>query len=453
MLKLSHYVVASDRGYIDRNGDVVRLLYGTRQSKVVPVREDVLRDLQTGSDHSVDENMRNALRTLDILVPHEQSSVSELAEVVARNKEASAALSTPHIALLPASYCNMECAYCGQENAPGRLNPKHREAMKRRVEMVLRRPGVESMRIDWFGGEPLTALPIIEEMSQHFLHVAREEGVRYFAVIATNGSLLTKRTLLRLAKCQISHVEITLDGPPVIQDTHRPLRNGRKGSFDTIVAALHEIKDNPLLANMRARVRTNVDSDNVEFITELYDYMIAEGLSHPRIEYYLAPVHSWGNDVSLLALTPDGFAVREIEWLRQMESGRLHCELLPTRATKALCPATSASAEIISSSGRVFSCSEFPLVPTAELKESLGDVPALSVSSAPRSLARFDDWNTSVGNGERSCSLCLFFPTCGGACPKAWEEGSVPCPSYKFNLQGRLDLIAERNGLKVVRDV
>jgi len=41
------------------------------------------------------------------------------------------------------------------------------------------------------------------------------------------------------------------------------------------------------------------------------------------------------------------------------------------------------------------------------------------------------------------------FPTCGGACPKAWRDGHPLCPSYKFNFQGRLDMVAERNGFRI----
>lgn len=41
-------------------------------------------------------------------------------------------------------------------------------------------------------------------------------------------------------------------------------------------------------------------------------------------------------------------------------------------------------------------------------------------------------------------------PTCGGSCPKAWQEGHPPCPGYKYNVQDRLDLIAAQCGLHEV---
>jgi uncharacterized protein len=44
----------------------------------------------------------------------------------------------------------------------------------------------------------------------------------------------------------------------------------------------------------------------------------------------------------------------------------------------------------------------------------------------------------------------VFLPVCGGSCPKHWGEGDPPCPSYKFNIQQRLDLVAARAGLTPV---
>jgi uncharacterized protein len=37
-------------------------------------------------------------------------------------------------------------------------------------------------------------------------------------------------------------------------------------------------------------------------------------------------------------------------------------------------------------------------------------------------------------------------PVCGGSCPKLWREGYVPCPSFKYNWEDRLDIAARRLG-------
>ena len=32
-------------------------------------------------------------------------------------------------------------------------------------------------------------------------------------------------------------------------------------------------------------------------------------------------------------------------------------------------------------------------------------------------------------------------PVCGGQCPKAWLEGTAPCPPPKYNIRERLNVL------------
>lgn len=64
-----------------------------------------------------------------------------------------------------------------------------------------------------------------------------------------------------------------------------------------------------------------------------------------------------------------------------------------------------------------------------------------------RPAGQFDDWHDAVAAGEIPCRRCLFFPVCGGACPKQWRDGTVPCPPFKYAVQQRMELVADINGL------
>lgn len=451
MSKFSRYAVLSDRTYLDAGGNSVRLVYGTRQSKVIPVQAWACEDLLHGDHTRVTPKTIAALEDLEILVSEDLDERGELREVTNRNAAAAADTKNLHLALLPTSYCNMGCTYCGQEHVPGRLEQSHRDRIRERVTALIRAPGVVSIRIDWFGAEPLLGLPVIQDLSTDFIREAAEAGVRYFAVIVTNGSLLNRRTLHRLAAAHITHLEITLDGPPAVHDRHRPLKTAGRGSFWTIIKAMKLVLEDPQLETMNIRVRSNVDATNYETMPEFFDLMAEHGFAHPRIRFYVAPVHSWGNDISDYEVATARFAASELEWMRQMISLGLRTDLLPGAANHVVCPAVTRAGEIISSAGSVFSCSEHPLVPAAERNEVLIPLKEL-MRHGPATLrpaGQFDDWNLRVGQGQQACSHCPLFATCGGACPKAWSEDHPPCPSYKFNLQGRLDLIAERNGFTI----
>ncbi len=118
---------------------------------------------------------------------------------------------------------------------------------------------------------------------------------------------------------------------------------------------------------------------------------------------------------------------------------------MPAVVKTRTCAATSQSVEIVDSGGRVYSCSEHPLVPVVRDTGILSTVEDL-VGSARRPAGAFDDWYDQVGDGHQQCGRCPLLPVCGGSCPKLWREDHVPCPSIKYNWAERIDLAAQRLG-------
>ena len=43
-------------------------------------------------------------------------------------------------------------------------------------------------------------------------------------------------------------------------------------------------------------------------------------------------------------------------------------------------------------------------------------------------------------NDFQMYAIRRMLPTCGGGCPKEWEEGRIPCPTPKFNIEQRMVL-------------
>ncbi|MEV0733439.1 radical SAM protein [Polymorphospora sp. NPDC050346] len=442
--KVTRYKVISRKSYIAPGGDEVRLVYATRISKVLPVKRAVADDLEAGRVPAIGDQQLEALRRYQLLVPADEN---ELEAVNQRFNSNAADLGRRHVALLPTAYCNMGCTYCGQTHRRTSLRGNHREAVRRRVLAMLEHPQTRAMRLDWFGGEPLMGFAAIRDLSQSFVPVVDQRELDWTSVIVTNGALLDIRKIKVLAEeCRVTHAEITIDGPPEMHDRHRPLKSGET-SFWRIVEAVTQALDDESTAGMTFGIRSNVDVHNEDSITELLELLAAHGFAHPRVRFGIKPVHSWSNDVSAIEVGKRHFADREAQWLKIMRRLGLNCEILPPAPTEVVCPAASRSDELIAPDGDVFSCSEQPLV------DQLADTAVGHVTqpwadnAGPRPLGAYDDWTQDVAAGQRSCSSCEFYPTCGGACPKLWRDGHVPCPSYKFNTQQRLNLIADLNGL------
>ena len=54
------------------------------------------------------------------------------------------------------------------------------------------------MRVEWFGGEPLLCMDVIENLSKHFIDICRKAHKGYTAAITTNGYLLDLETFRKL---------------------------------------------------------------------------------------------------------------------------------------------------------------------------------------------------------------------------------------------------------------
>jgi uncharacterized protein len=444
MEQVSRYLVISDRTYRDESGMRVRFLYGTRTAKLIAVPSQIADVMSNGTIPPLPGPLISVFRDAKIIVPADD----ELAQVLERNRQAAADRSVIQFILLPTSYCNMGCTYCGQEHVRGSLAADHRDRIRNRVLRAIRLPSTKIAKIDWFGAEPMMGYAVLRDLAKDFVRAADECAVTYKSTIVTNGSLLNARNIDVLIRyCGINQFDITLDGPAEIHDVHRPLKSGR-GSFWKIVRTIRQAVDEQDYAHVGFDFRTNVDVHNEESLPKYIEIMASLGFAKPNVTFTLAPVRPWSNDVSAIEVSKQDFADRELGWMRRMQNAGLSFNVLPTVAKKVTCPAVRLSSELISGTGSIFSCTDHPLVPDSEQNRALGHV---SQDNLPlfRPHGEFDEWHEDIRAGKSWCRSCVFLPTCGGACPKAWHEGNPPCPGYKLNIQGRFDLIAERCGLRI----
>lgn len=441
---VSKYVRVSDRRYALSDGTTVRMLYASRTGSMVCVPERVGDQVANGDVIEIDVDTLAGLREIEAVV---MDSIEERNVVLARQKEASSQRHSLRYVLLPTTYCNMGCSYCGQEHTRGNLSANHRAAVAARVLAGIAAPTTTDVKVTWFGGEPMIGYPMVCDLSRQFIEAAQTRGIGYEATMVTNGTLLTIEKLRYLhLECKVSRFDITLDGPARIHDIHRPLKSG-KSSFDRITGLIQQVLASEDLHKVFFVARTNVDVNNVAWVDEYIDTVAGLGFASPQISMNLAPVYPWGNDVSNIEIERSEYARAEVAWMRKMLHLGMRFEALPQDATGAVCTAVTGASEIHSSTGNLFSCSEFPLVPQHEATGGLGKLTLLPVLER-RPDGPFDDWHDSVAAGQTPCHSCFFLPVCGGACPKQWREGQRPCPPYKFTLQERFDLVAEMNGLR-----
>ena len=156
--------------------------------------------------------------------------------------QVAAAVTNDHLHLIvnPTERCNLRCVYCyeffalGKMSLPvvaGVLNLARRRAQS----------GLKTFQLEFFGGEPITAWDVVAPLAGGLAEICRAGGVRLFGGMTTNGVLLTRPRVDRLAAWGLHAFQVTLDGPQSVHDRRRRALRGA-GSFDAVWRALQTLK-------------------------------------------------------------------------------------------------------------------------------------------------------------------------------------------------------------------
>lgn len=430
-MKLSSYRVVSPPFFDEIEGLSKRILYATRTASIRIIDEASWKMLEAGRFDQLPKESLIDLVDIELLVPVDED---ELTTILNCNDATAIDIDFLSFVIQPTASCQLGCHYCGQEHRNKLLSDENQQLLVQRVRTKLQEKKVRQLSISWFGAEPLVGFSVMKTLTPHLQALAESFGCSYEAKMVTNGLALTEKIATEIVKdLGVRSIEITLDGVAEYHNTRRMQKNGMP-TFDKIFAnVLALARRNDL--DIELSIRCNVDGQNYQSVSPLIRLLAEEGLQE-RITFYVAPVHSWGNDAHIRSLPPEEFAAWEIQWFSEMIQLGFKPTLIPDR-TPIVCIAVTPNAELVDADGTIFNCSEVSYVPTYGTPNEYA-IGHLSGKEMPGKRERLGNFNAQVRQGEYPCSSCRMLPVCGGACPKAWQEGLEPCPSAKRNIEQRL---------------
>ncbi len=138
------------------------------------------------------------------------------------------------LCLMVAHDCNLRCKYCFADTGDFGHD---RELMSKEVgevavEYIIKNSGPRRhCEIDFFGGEPLMNMPVVEHVVSYVRKREQETGKVFKLTLTTNGVLLNDERIKYFNDNNISLV-LSLDGRKEVHDNMRP-NVGGKGSYDT----------------------------------------------------------------------------------------------------------------------------------------------------------------------------------------------------------------------------
>ena len=176
----------------------------------------------------------------------------------------------PHeVTLFPTSRCNLRCRYC---YANGGDHPADMpwEIARAAIDLVARNAGLlgsPKFAVGFHGGgEPLLAWHLVRQCVEHAQRAAEDRGLKAEFFAATNGLLQPGQ--MEFVARYFTTVNVSLDGPPDIQDRNRPRADGG-GSYAGVEKTLRYFDDVGFAYGFRATVSAATVKRSAEIVEHL----------------------------------------------------------------------------------------------------------------------------------------------------------------------------------------
>ena len=257
-----------------------------------------------------------------------------------------------HLILLPTEACNFRCVYCYEEFRYRSMEDWVVRGVKALVERRAER--LYDLWLSWFGGEPLLAMRIIEDVMTHATRLdSAHADLTVRSDMTTNGYLLSERTFLRLHDLKVRRFQISFDGPAEWHDRKRVLAGG-KGTFQRIWDNLLGIRGLP--GDFQIMIRIHVAEDNVDVMPEFVTRCAETFGSDPRFELFIRGLSRYGgaNDATLPILDP-GKRDEILGRLRSLAQER-GARVVGPPAAGYICYAAHGNSYVVRANGRLNKC-------------------------------------------------------------------------------------------------
>lgn len=226
--------------------------YNTLSNSLLEIDEEsysIFQNHKTGiqelSSEKVDKELWDVLCENNILTDSDEDDYLKYKAIIMRQRSQRASM---HLTLAPTMDCCFRCHYCFEKYKEKKyMTP---EVMDRITKYVMSCPDLKNIKITWFGGEPLMAVPQIEEFYDKFSAVW-EKPIN--SNIITTGYHINEEAVRVMKKVGITSAQITLDG---MKETHNTVKHLPSGEdvFERVISNIELLNDQAPEINIVIRV-------------------------------------------------------------------------------------------------------------------------------------------------------------------------------------------------------
>ena len=167
--------------------------------------------------------------------------------------------------------CNLACQYCFAEEGEyhGRRALMSFEVGKKALDFLIANSGNRrNLEVDFFGGEPLMNWEVVKQLVEYGRSKEKEYNKNFRFTMTTNGVLLNDE-IMEYCNREMSNVVLSLDGRKEVNDKMRPFRGG-KGSYDLIVPKFHKFAE--MRGDKDYYVRGTFTRHNLDFSKDVMEF-------------------------------------------------------------------------------------------------------------------------------------------------------------------------------------
>ena len=406
-IKMSYY-----NFYVNRDDKII--IYNTKTGKACEYKKDLIQGLKDGAGTNLCHEVVNSLLRHGFAV---SVNTNEIEDVLSQQNEYQSN-DELFLMILPTEYCNFRCIYCYENFSRPSMSLSTIDSIKHMVSKIL--PGHEKMTVAWFGGEPMLAMSIIENLSSYFLQICKTYKIPYYSMMTTNGSLLTAEKWKRLKKAHITRFQITIDGLANVHDKQRRGCNGLK-TWDNIISNLIYFRDNIKTNAIDVAIRTNITKEIYEQRIEYIQFLKKTFAKDHRFHFFFHLAQDWGNikdnEVKQAFCGTEEFY--DMLALAASEGLQLKIHKFFLNPGMRICFAAKKHALVITADGVVRKCSEHLYE-----KENYLAPSGKEIQSIDALYSQNEYWNRRCTVIPEICYNCKKLPLCYGKV----------CPAYKGNV-------------------
>ncbi|MDR3286072.1 MAG: radical SAM protein [Prevotellaceae bacterium] len=309
--------------------------------------------------------------------------------------------------IYPTLDCNFSCNYCYQIYKGSRLSSDKEKILQQFLLNEL--PNLNELKILWSGGEPLLKWNFIKQTNLAILKIANN-NLDFYSDIATNGYLINDKIVDEMQECNISTLQITVDGS---EQEHNKIRFS-KADKSTYISVINGIKR--ASKNINVRIRLNINCHNTNSFDSFLDDLEKNNCNNSNISIFVKKTLAKQDNSSYCTLLNDNeFYEYEIKYAELAHKKGFNYSLHPSWKSSIRCAYHHINSFAIDPNLLVYKCA----MEIGMQEKSVGLIENTSILNLHEN-ASYGLLYSPLTIDE--CRKCFVLPICGGKCPVEWER-------------------------------